>query len=338
MHEKEAIATIALIVSVACGAPPESESPDPTENTSATAVNPVPEILPEVIARINDTEISRTEFERAIRSAEIQAGQVVPPQFRDQVYRQVLDRLIDFHLLLQEATARELVVDDAEIDAELARIKAEFSSEDEFEENLREWQTSPEALRAEMHKDLLIAKVIEREIVPQLSLSEDFVRDFYDQHGDQFREAETVRASHILISASQGADESSRAEALAQANALRAEVVETGVDFAALAHEHSADAATATNGGDLGFVERGQTVPAFEEALFGLEAGTISEVVESPFGFHVIKAVERRAGRIVPFEEASGQIRMLLIEQERQALTAEFISRLRTASTMEIRI
>ena len=338
MHEKATVAAIALLALMACGAAPEPEAPDPTETTSAPAVDSVPDTLPEVIARINGTEISRTEFERAIRSAEAQAGQVVPPQFRNEVYRRLLDRLIDFHLLLQESTARDMVVDDAEVDAEIARIKAGFASEDAFEARLREWQASPEVLREETRKDLLIAKVIEREIVPQLSLREDLVRDFYDQHGDQFREADTVRASHILISALQDADEATRAGARAQANALRTEAADAAADFAALAREHSADAATAANGGDLGNLERGQTVPAFEEALFALEPGAISEVVESPFGFHVIKAVERRAGRVVPFDEASGQIRMLLIDQERQALTTEFIARLRAASTIEIRI
>ena len=226
MHEKATVAAIALLALMACGAAPEPEAPDPTETTSAPAVDSVPDTLPEVIARINGTEISRTEFERAIRSAEAQAGQVVPPQFRDEVYRRVLDRLIDFHLLLQESTARDMVVDDAEVDAEIARIKAGFASEDAFEARLREWQASPEVLREETRKDLLIAKVIEREIVPQLSLREDLVRDFYDQHGDQFREADTVRASHILISALQDADEATRAGARAQANALRTEAAD----------------------------------------------------------------------------------------------------------------
>ena len=79
----------------------------------------------------------------------------------------------------------------------------------------------------------------------------------------------------------------------------------------------------------MGFVAPGQTVPPFEESLFALEPGDLSNVVESEFGFHIIQARENRPERALPFEEVSGNIRMLLLEQMREALTAEFIDQLK---------
>lgn len=304
----------------------------------APAVDPVPAALPEVIAHVNGTAIARHEFERAVQSAEVQARQVVPPQFRDEVYRRVLDRLIDFHLLLQESHARALAVDEREVDAEIARVVAGFPSETALEEQLDAWQSTLEEVREEARKDLLIAKVIEIEVSPQLGLNEEAVRAFYDQHPDQFAEEDAVRASHILIETAPDADAAERDAAKTRARAVREQALTAETDFGALAREHSDDVATAESGGDLGFVGRERTVEPFEVALFALELGGVSEVVESPFGFHVIKAFERREGRVIPFDEASGQIRLLLLGQARQTLTVEFIARLRHAGEIEIHI
>ena len=120
-----------------------------------------------------------------------------------------------------------------------------------------------------------------------------------------------------------------------RAEAIHGEAAAAGADFAALAREHSEDGATAPAGGELGFVVRGQTVPAFEEALFALQPGEIGPLTESRFGFHVIRADERRDARVVPFEEAGRGIRRMLVEQARQALTAELIDRLRAAGEIE---
>lgn len=305
------------------GATPTAETPESQAD------------LPEVVARVNGTSIPRSEFERAVRSAEVRAGQVVPASLRAAIHDRVLDRLIVFHLLLQEAQARRLVVDDAEVDAEIDRIRGEFPSEENFEAQLSEWGTSLEELRAERRRDMLIAKLIEADVAPRIAVGDEAVRAFYDQHPDQFAETEAVRASHILIEAASDGAPAERDAARARAEAIRSEALAAGADFGALAREHSDDRATAATGGDLGLVVRGQTVPPFEEALFALQPGEIAPVTESRFGFHVIRADGRREARVVPFEEAGDGIRRMLVAQARQALAAELVARLRAAGEIE---
>ena len=312
-----------------CGAAPGGAS-------SPAAAAPASQVeLPEVVARVNGTAILRDEFERAVRSAEVRAGQVVPSSLRAAVYDRVLDRLIVFHLLLQESETRQLVIDDAEVDAEIGRIREGFPSEEAFQAQLVEWGTSLEELQAERRRDLRIAKLIDSDVSPRIAVGDEAVRAFYDQHPDQFAETEAVRASHILIETGSDAAPAERDAARARAEAIRSEAAVAGADFAALAREHSDDGATAPAGGELGFVTRGQTVPPFEEALFMLQPGAIGPVTESRFGFHVIRADARRDARVVPFEEAGGGIRRMLVEQARQALTAELIARLRAAGEIE---
>ena len=109
-------------------------------------------------------------------------------------------------------------------------------------------------------------------------------------------------------------------------------------DFAELAREYSTDEETASNGGDLGAIERGQTVEPFDTALFALKTGEISPVVESPFGFHIVKAGQRQEGAITPFQQVRDQIRSMLLQQERQLLMSTFLANLRKTGNVEILI
>jgi len=120
------------------------------------------------------------------------------------------------------------------------------------------------------------------------------ISEYYVLHKeDRFAEPEQVHAHHILVKAAPGGDEAARKAAREKAEAIRAQIA-GGADFATVAKEKSDDTGSAAQGGDLGFISRGRTAPAFESAAFALEPGTVSDVVETPFGFHVIKVEEHR--------------------------------------------
>ena len=174
-------------------------------------------------------------------------------------------------------------------------------------------------------------------MLPGIEVDVEAAREFYDQHADRFTEGGGVRARHILIGISPDASDREKAAARERTDSLLREA-KGGGDFAELARTHSEDPGSAAKGGDLGVVVRGQTVPDFETALFALEPGDLSEVIESPFGFHVIQMVEREAERTVPFAEASVQIRDFLLQQEQQARIAAFIDELKAKNDVEILI
>ena len=329
-----------FVLVVGCGAAEPETTPAPAGNLeplNLPTAEPVPEELPAIVARVNTHTITSDELERAVRSAEIQAGQALPTQFRDQVYRTVLDRLVSFRLLLQESKTLSISVDDAAVDARIEVIRSGFPSNDAFETQLSSWETTLDALREETRWDLLVERVLESEVLPGIDVDVETTREFYEQHAEQFTEGGGVRARHILIGISPDASDREKTEARERADSLRREA-EGGADFSELARTHSEDPGSAANGGDLGVVVRGQTVPDFEAALLALEPGDVSELVETPFGYHVIQMVEREAEQIAPFAEASVQIREFLIQQEQQAKTAAFIEALKAKSDIEILI
>ena len=136
-----------------------------------------------------------------------------------------------------------------------------------------------------------------------------------------------MRASHILIGVPQGADAVTKDAARKRAEGVLKQV-KAGKDFAALAKEHSQDPGSAVQGGDLGFFPRGQMVGPFDEAAFTLAPGAISDLVETQFGFHIIRVVEKQAARTVPLEEVKPKLDEFLLNQNKQRETQAFVDRL----------
>ena len=147
-------------------------------------------------------------------------------------------------------------------------------------------------------------------------ITEEDARKWYEANKDSLAAPEEVRASHILVQAAEG----DRAEARKKAEALLTEVKASPAKFAELAQKSSDDPGSAANGGDLGFFGRNQMVKPFEDAAFALKAGEISGLVETQFGFHIIKLVDRRGGAR-PFEQMKAEA---MAQARKQAASRQF--------------
>jgi peptidyl-prolyl cis-trans isomerase C len=316
------------------GQPPAGEAAKPAAEAPA---KPVPAQLPDVVARVNGENINKAEFEKAIKNIEGRAGGPVPADQRDRVYRGVLDQLIAYRLLMQETKTRKIDVPDAEVDARIAQIKQQFPSEDVFTKTLAEQNMTVEQLREDARSDMRVAKMLESEVNTKVAVQPKDVDTFYQQNPEKFQQAERVKASHILVRVEENADEKAKAAAKAKATEILAQA-KAGKDFAQLAKQHSQDPGSAAQGGDLGFFQKGQMVGAFERAAFALKPGEISEIVETPFGFHIIKMGEKQEARTMPIDEVKPQIEQFLQNQQRQQKTQEFITSLKSKGKVEVLI
>jgi peptidyl-prolyl cis-trans isomerase C len=145
-----------------------------------------------------------------------------------------------------------------------------------------------------------------------------------------------VRASHILIPVNSSMTEAQKTEARTQAEGILKRV-KAGEDFATLAKQYSKDS-SAQAGGDLNYFERGKMVPAFEQAAFSLKPGDVSNVVETPFGYHIIKVTDHKDAHTVPLAEVSDRLGEFLKQRKQQELTQNFIQALHTKYKIEILI
>jgi peptidyl-prolyl cis-trans isomerase C len=306
-----------------------------SNDAQAAPPKPVPAALPDVVARVNGESVTKAEFEAAVAAVEQQNGGKVPPEQRDRIYRAVLDQLVGVKLLAQEVTARKVSVPDADVEARIAALRQQFPSEDVFNRALKAQQKTVDGLKADARRDLSISKLLQDALANKVAVTSEQAKKFYDENPDRFKQPERVRASHILIGVPQGADAVTKDAARKRAEDLLKQV-KAGKDFAALAKEHSQDPGSAVQGGDLGYFPRGQMVGAFDEAAFSQAPGTISNLVETQFGFHIIKVVEKQAARTVPLEEVKPKLDEFLLNQNRQRETQAFVAGLKAKGKVEI--
>jgi peptidyl-prolyl cis-trans isomerase C len=326
-----------LLAAAAVGcqsAPPPEPEPAATESAAAPEVKPVPEVLPDTIAIVNGDVIDKTEFETAIKSVEQRAGGPVPADQRDSVYRGVLEDLVAYRLLEQEAEARNVEVSDTEVEERLEGLRGQFQSEAAFEQALKAQQTSLDKLREDARTDLTVAKLLDDEVSPSVAVTPTEISDFYEANPNRFQQPESVRASHILVGLPPDAPDAQKKAVRERAETALA-AVKKGGDFAELAKQYSQDS-SAAQGGDLGYFPRGQMVPAFEEAAFSLKPGDVSDLVQTQFGYHIIKVTDRRPARTVPFAEVTAQIQQFLEQQQRQEKAKSFVDSLKAKGKVEI--
>jgi len=332
---------ILILVLAACskGATKDAASTQPAATeagagTAAEAAKPLPEKLPDVIAKVNGESVTRTELEDYVRNLEGQAGSPIPADQRDRIYRGVIDQLVGYKLLVQEAKARKVVVADADVDARIAEVKKQFPSEDLFMQTLIDRKMTVDQIKADARRDMSIARLIEAEIAPRVAVKPGQVEEFYKSNPEKFAQPEQVRASHILIRTEENADAATKAQAKAKAQQVLKDV-KAGKDFATLARQHSQDG-SAVNGGDLGFFPQGQMVGPFNDAAFSLKPGATSDLVETQFGYHIIRVAEKQPARTVPLEEVRPRIEEFLQHQNRESETESFVKALRAKSKVEI--
>ena len=330
---------VALVVCGCSRTATEAATPAKAEasQTAAATPKPVPAELPDVLARVNGETVTKSDFDRAVQAVEARAGGPIPADQRDRVLRGVLDQLIGYKVLAQETKARNIAVPDAEIDARINQIRGQFPNEEAFTAMLAQRKLTLEQVKSDARQDMAISKMIEAEIAAKIAVKPEQVTDFYAKNPDQFKEGESVRASHILIAVPKGADAAAKAQARAKAEGVLKDV-KAGKDFAALAKEHSADPGSAAQGGDLGFFQQGQMVGPFNDAAFSLAPGAISDVVETDFGFHIIKVVEKKPGRTIPLDDVKPQVEQYLQQMNRQEQTEAFVNGLRAKGKIEVLI
>ena len=318
-------------------APPAAAAPAADQAASAAppAVKPVPATLPAVVATVNGESVESWEIENAVKRAEARAGGPVPTDKRDEVFRNVLDQIVAFHMLAQDARSRKLETTAADIDTQMAEIRKSFETEEAFKQNLASQGLTVDQLRRQTGMSMLVQKILEIEVNSKVSVSDADVTDFYQKNLERFKEGETVRASHILIAVPQDADDAKKQAARAKAEQVLKQA-KGGADFAKLAREQSQDPGSAPQGGDLGFFPKGQMTPTFEEAAFALKNGAVSGLVESPFGLHIIKVVDRKPPRTMPLEQVSPEIRNFLTQGQRQKALETFLEASKAKAKIQI--
>ena len=240
------------------------------------------------------------------------------------------------------ATALKDAAEKAGFKCEEADIQEVFSNMTErlppgttVKEALARMDVTEEEARKEIAEGVPITKLF-KDLAKGNEATDEDVAKFYADHGKEFETPEQVRASHILIKVDDATNEVEKAAARAKIEGLLKQIRE-GADFAELAKAHS-DCPSKEQGGDLGLFGRGQMVPAFEKAAFALATNEVSDVVETKFGFHIIKLAERREAEKSPLEDVAPMIKRYLEQEAQGKIVEEYVAKLIEKIKPEVKV
>jgi peptidyl-prolyl cis-trans isomerase D len=261
-------------------------------------------------------------------------NQMTPTTFEDGIKSdlrtgRVTNNLASFALVPDNEIDGWLAYSDEEVKLAYVQFKAaDFEDKVEIkEEELATWfTTNKENYRSEPKIRLNYLVFNLDEDVEQVQPGEEEILALYESRKDSYQQPEQRHARHILFKTAEGDSEAVRAEKKKKAEEVLLVVHNEGSDFSALAKEHS-EGPTKEKGGDLGFFSSGRMVPAFDKAIFSLQPGEISEVVETQFGYHIIKLEEIRPASVRTFEQVKDNLAVTLKKQKAKTLTFQRVTK-----------
>lgn len=242
----------------------------------------------EAVAKVNGNVITKTDFDNNFeiykRSYEAQFGTEIWSEdigngktFEKAVKESVLEKLITEEIILQKAEEMGIQVTEEQVEDEIKAYKQFFGSDEEYKQFLEENSMTEEYLKSGIEKDLIINRFKE-DLTNEFKVTDEEAQEHFEENKDSYIQ---VRARHILVSTEE------EAESILQQ-------LKNGKDFAELAESKSIDSESASNGGDLGYFNKGQVIAEFGKVAFSLEPGKVSDIVKTDAGYHIIKVEDRK--------------------------------------------
>ncbi len=309
-----------------------SSAPSSAAAKEIDRTTPLPDPLPAIAARVNGQPIP-VAFVSVLADGILKGGDRI--RDRTYAYREALQQLIDRELLVEEALARGLSAADDRVLQVYNESRLRYKDEDDWATYLANEGLTRDALRAQIRAQLTAQALVDQETagVPS-KVSDAEARTFYEANPARFESEETLRVSQILLRVPPGATTALRVARRAEAERIVGRL-RRGEDFAHLAKQLSGDEVSAAKGGEMPPFRRGQQDPAFESAALALKAGEVSGVVETRFGFHVIKLLERNAPDLKPYEVIEERVKQSLLTSRRKQRVADLLASLRARAKIE---
>ena len=293
---------------------------------------------PDVWAMVNGKEIRRDEVEKYYRTRISPEGQEPSQEEALSLKLNVIDELINNEILLERAKKLNMEASDGEVEDKFTELKSPYT-EDEFQRQLKDRGVTVEDLKNTVRRELSIQKLINREVVSKVSISDQDITDFYNSNKPQFNVAEPqYRIAQIVVTPRKepqvrnrkNDDAANEAEAQRKVKMLM-DRLNSGADFAQLAMDYSEDMNTAVTGGDLGYVPESalnQSDPALKKVVIGLKAGQVSQPIVLKDSIRILKLVSREGAgqRSISDPQVQQSIRDTLRNRKEQLLRASYLA------------
>jgi peptidyl-prolyl cis-trans isomerase C len=301
--------------------------------------NPLALSADDVVATVEGEKITHGEIMQGVQMNLMQMSKRVPPQqlsqMYGQIYQNVTDTLVANILLTKAAAKSSLAVNDAELEKEIALIEANAPEGTSLKDALAENKIEYSEWKEDLRKQMLVRKLVDEKTASVEAASAAEIATFYQENADSFKVPETVAASHILFAFTPEDTDVTKAQKKKDIEKIRADIL-AGGDFAAIAAEKS-DCPSKKQGGSLGNFARGQMVPEFETAAFSQEIGKVGDVVETQFGYHLIKTTKHEQAGVRSLADVKDQLQDYLTGKKKQEALLAYIEELKTKANIEFK-
>ncbi len=314
------------------------------------------------IIKVNNQNITKSQFEQAYKDAAkhsqlAQMGIDVPEDEDNLMYLMLKDRVVNEiivkELINQEMEKRQITVNRDDIEREREKMIDKVGSKEKFNEILKQNGVSKSQFEKDLAQEIKMRKLVD--IIHPVSISDSQAKDFYNKNISKFKYPDKVRASHILISANRNEikqqlmtknktmndiEMNAEVQKIMEERYHKAEKIASQLKhnpekFEAIARDESDDTMTAKNGGDIGFFAKKDMVPQFADVAFSQKPNTISGIVQTPYGFHIIKVTDRMAAGQQPYEKVKEQIKMFMAAQEQVKALQMFLTNLKSHAVID---
>ena len=293
---------------------------------------------PDVWAVVNGKEIKRADVDKYYRTRVNPEGQEPSQEEALSLKLNVLDELINNEILLERAKKLNLEASDGEVEDKFTELKSPYT-EDEFQRQLKERNVSVSDLKSDLRRQLSITKLLNREVVAKISITDQDVSEFYNSNKAQFNVAEPqYRIAQIVVTPRKepqirnrkNDDATNEAEAQRKVKMLM-DRLNSGADFAQLAMDYSEDMNSAATGGDLGYVPESalnQSDPMLKRMVIGMKPGQVSQPLALKDGYRILKLVTRESPgqRNIADPQVQQTIRDTLRNRKEQLLRSAYLA------------
>jgi peptidyl-prolyl cis-trans isomerase C len=323
------------------GAAPAAKSAD-AQAGQAGAIAParLDAIFPEVVARVNGKPILGRDLEQRVKAQLAPIGNPdwknLREDYRLELTNNALGSAVAEELIYEKAVAAGVKVTAADVQSQVAKVAKSFANDATMDSALAERGLDRTSFMAGAERNLVVGKYIDDNITSKVTVTPEEAAEYYKAHTEEFRHPDMVRTSHILSMVAQGSSAEQDRLARQRAEAIL-DRAKKGEDFAKLARENSMDS-SASQGGDIGYVARGQLDPAYEAVAFSLEVGTLSDPVRSGAGYHIIKVTDKKKEGLATLDESRDQLNDFLKNEKASRQLQQLVDQLRTEAKIEILI
>jgi parvulin-like peptidyl-prolyl isomerase len=304
-------------------------------------VSPGGAVVDRIVAVVNQEIITFSEIEKWGRpfQKEIQVEDRLERRERIQeVFRKVLDRVIEEKLIEQEARKSGIKVTSKEIEGAVDDVKQRNKiDQEELEKALAAEGLTLEAFKKDLERRILRSKLVSSAVKLEQKAGEKELKEFFQNNLNHYRVNESYRPAHILFLIPQDATPE-QIRGIRKKGQKVLERIKEGADFAKMAMEYSEDTSTRKEGGDLGPFKKGELLPALEKEANRLQVGEVSGLIRTEHGFHILTLLDRKGGEPPPFEEIKEKVEADYYEKEMEKALQQFLSKLKEKSIIEIKL